>query len=185
MRVFEFHNQVRLPTAIDETFEFFADAHNLERLTPPVLRFEVLTPSPIEMRIGTLIDYRLRVRGVPLRWRSEITAWEPPYRFVDEQRNGPYSLWVHEHTFRAEDGGTLAEDHLQYAVPGGVLINRLFVAGDVRKIFEFRNRRLLQILGGKMQNSISNRFVTPANAGVQYPKRCCQPMDSRVRGNDR
>lgn len=148
MRVFEFHNEVRLPTPIDETFEFFADAHNLERLTPPLLRFEILTPSPIEMKVGTLIDYRLRVRGVPLRWQSEITAWEPPYRFVDEQRRGPYRLWVHEHTFRAEDGGTLVEDHLQYAVPGGALINRLFVARDVRKIFEYRSRRLRHILGG-------------------------------------
>ena len=148
MRVFSFHNEVRLPTPIGETFEFFADARNLERLTPPILRFEVLTPSPIEMRVGTLIDYRLRVRGVPLRWRSEITAWEPPYRFVDEQRKGPYSLWVHEHTFRVEDSGTLAEDHLQYAVPGGALVNWLFVADDVQKIFEFRSRRLRHILGG-------------------------------------
>ena len=149
MRVFNFHNQVHLPTPIDETFEFFADAHNLERLTPPLLRFEVLTPSPIEMKVGALIDYRLWVRGVPLRWQSEITAWEPPYRFVDEQRKGPYSLWVHEHTFQAVDDGTVAEDHLRYAVPGGTLINRLFVSGDVRKIFEYRSRRLLQILGGE------------------------------------
>ena len=149
MKVFEFHNEVHLPTPIDETFEFFADAHNLERLTPPILRFEVLTPSPIEIKAGTLIDYRLRVRGVPVRWQSEITAWEPPHRFVDEQRRGPYSLWIHEHTFRPEDGGTVAEDHLQYAVPGGALVNRLFVAGDVRKIFEFRNQRLQHILGGE------------------------------------
>ena len=147
MRVFNFHNEVCVPTSVDETFEFFADAHNLERLTPSLLRFEILTPSPIEMKAGTLIDYRLRVRGVPLRWQSEITVWEPPYRFIDEQRKGPYSLWVHEHTFRAETDGTIAEDHLQYAVPGGTLINRLFVSGDVRKIFEFRSQRLLQILG--------------------------------------
>ena len=147
MRVFNFHNQVRLPTPVDETFEFFADAHNLELLTPSMLRFEILTPPPIEMKVGAKIDYRLRVRGVPLRWQSEITVWEPPYRFVDEQRKGPYSLWVHEHTFQAVDGGTLAEDHLQYAVPGGALVNRLFVAGDVRKIFDFRNRRLRHVLG--------------------------------------
>ena len=148
MRVFNFHNEVRLPTPIDETFEFFADANNLERLTPPLLRFEVLTPSPIEMKVGTLIDYRLRVRGVPLRWQNEITAWEPPYRFMDEQRRGPYSLWIHEHTFQSTDDGTLAKDHLRYAVPGGALVNRLFVAGDVKKIFDFRSQRLRHILGG-------------------------------------
>lgn len=89
VRTFELTCEVMLPRPPGEVFPFFADARNLERLTPPWLRFEVLTPEPIEMRRSAVIDYRLRLRGVPVRWRSEITAWEPPFRFVDEQRRGP------------------------------------------------------------------------------------------------
>lgn len=147
MRVFTLRNEVWLPRPIGEVFEFFADAHNLEMLTPPTLRFEILTPSPIRMAVGAMIDYKLRLRGIPIRWQSEITAWEPPHRFVDEQRRGPYSLWVHEHTFETKDGGTLARDMVEYAVPGGALVNRMFVARDVRGIFEYRTERLLEALG--------------------------------------
>ncbi len=147
MSVFALRNEVWLPRPIDEVFEFFSDAYNLETLTPPILRFEVLTPAPIRMETGTLIDYKLRLRGLPVRWQSEITAWEPPHRFVDEQRRGPYSMWVHEHTFVEKDGGTLAKDNVDYSVPGGALVNRLFVARDVRKIFEYRTERLLEALG--------------------------------------
>ena len=147
MSVFALRNEVWLPRPIDEVFEFFSDAYNLETLTPPILRFEVLTPDPIRMETGTLIDYKLRLRGLPVRWQSEITAWEPPHRFVDEQRRGPYSMWVHEHTFVEKDGGTLAKDNVDYSVPGGALVNRLFVARDVRKIFEYRTERLLEALG--------------------------------------
>jgi ligand-binding SRPBCC domain-containing protein len=111
------------------------------------LRFEVLTPRPIPMAPGTRIEYRLRLRGIPIRWQSEITAWEPPYRFVDEQRSGPYSLWVHEHRFIADGEGTLAEDHVRYAAPGGWLVNRLFVERDVRKIFEYRRQKMLEVFG--------------------------------------
>ena len=147
MRAFTLRNEVWLPRPIDEVFEFFSDAYNLEALTPPILRFEVLTPAPTRMAVGTLIDYKLRLRGIPVRWQSEITVWEPPHRFVDEQRRGPYSMWVHEHTFEKKDGGTLAKDNVNYAVPGGALVNRLFVARDVRKIFEYRTERLLEALG--------------------------------------
>ena len=147
MRVFTLRNEVWLPRPIGEVFDFFADAYNLEALTPPMLKFEVLTPAPILMAVGTLIDYRLRLRGIPIRWQSEITAWEPPLRFVDEQRHGPYSLWVHEHIFEEKDGETLARDIVEYAVPGGALANRLFVARDVRRIFEYRTKRLLEALG--------------------------------------
>jgi ligand-binding SRPBCC domain-containing protein len=107
MRVAEFTSEIWLPRARDEVFAFFADAGNLERLTPPLLSFSILTPRPIAMRPGTLIDYRLKVRGIPIRWRSEITVWEPPVRFVDEQRKGPYRLWHHTHEFAEQDGGTL------------------------------------------------------------------------------
>lgn len=140
-------SEVLLPRPIEEVFPFFADALNLERLTPPWLKFAVLTPTPIRMEVGTLIDYRLKVRGFPLRWQSEITAWEPPHRFVDEQRRGPYKAWVHEHTFIAKAGGTLACDKVQYAVYGGALVRRLFVAPDLRRIFDYRRQRMEAIFG--------------------------------------
>ncbi len=132
---------------LGEIFPFFADARNLEVLTPPWLRFEVSSSSPIEMTEGTTIDYRLRLRGVPIRWQSEITKWDPPTVFVDEQRKGPYRLWVHEHRFEERNGLTLAEDCVRYAVPGGRLIDRLFVRADLRRIFQYRRDRLSQLFG--------------------------------------
>ena len=147
MKTFSLHNEVWLPQPLEEVFAFFSDARNLERLTPPWLRFEVLTPGAGLVRPGMLIDYRLRLHGFPIRWRSEITAWEPPHRFVDEQRHGPYRRWVHEHTFQASKGGTLATDNVEYAVSGGSLVNRLFVAPDLRRVFAFRRKTLLKIFG--------------------------------------
>lgn len=137
-----------LPREPDEVFPFFADAFNLEAITPPWLRFRILTPAPIEMRQGAVIDYRLRFRGVPVQWRSEITAWDPPHRFVDEQRRGPYQRWIHEHTFETIRGGTLVRDHVDYAVPGGRLVERLFVAGDLDRIFDYRHEALRRLLEG-------------------------------------
>lgn len=147
MRVFRLDSKVLLPKPIDEVFDFFSDARNLERLTPSWLRFEVLTPAPIEMRPGALIDYRLRLRGIAIRWQSEITVWEPPFRFVDEQRRGPYRQWIHEHRFSESGGNTLAEDHVRYAVPGGVIANRLFVAPDLRRVFAYRVQQMSGIFG--------------------------------------
>lgn len=146
----QLRSELWLPRPLSEVFPFFADARNLQRITPPWLSFEVLTPAPIEMRPGTRIDYRLRVHGVPLRWQSEITAWEPPYRFVDEQRRGPYRLWHHEHTFREQNGGTLCGDVVQYASRGGPLrplIEALFVRRDVDRIFRYRREVLEREFG--------------------------------------
>ena len=142
MRTFTLTNEIWLPLPPQDVFPFFADAFNLERLTPPSLQFRILTPPPIEMQVGTLIDYRVRLRGIPMRWQSEITAWEPPYRFADEQRRGPYRQWIHEHTFTAQDGGTIARDIVQYAVLGGAVIQRLFIASELRRIFDYRNAAL-------------------------------------------
>ncbi|MCB9865846.1 MAG: SRPBCC family protein [Phycisphaerales bacterium] len=131
-----------LPASLERVFDFFADAHNLEVITPPWLRFEVLTPRPIDLHSGTLIDYRLRVRGLPLRWRSRIDGWDPPHRFTDAMIRGPYRFWRHTHTFAARDGGTLASDAVDYGVPGGALVHRLFVGPDVRRIFTYRQQKL-------------------------------------------
>ena len=147
MKTFTLTNELWLPQAPEEVFPFFADAANLERLTPPSLRFQILTPLPIEMSVGALIDYRIRLRGIPMRWQSEITLWEPPYRFIDEQRRGPYRLWVHEHTFTPQDGGTLAKDIVHYAVVGGAIVQRVFVASELKRIFEFRNAALRDYFG--------------------------------------
>ncbi|HSO97381.1 MAG TPA: SRPBCC family protein [Solirubrobacteraceae bacterium] len=134
---------------LPEVFDFFARARNLEALTPPWLSFSVLTPEPIEMRPGTLIDYRLRLHGVPLRWRTLIESWAPGERFVDRQLRGPYKLWHHTHTFEATAGGTLVRDRVRYAIPlgaAGQLADRLFVARDLERVFEFRRQAVLRLL---------------------------------------
>lgn len=147
MRNHHFTSQLFVPCFREEVFRFFSDARNLDTLTPSWLHFKIVTPEPIEMRRGALLDYRLRLHGFPLRWQSQITAWEPPYRFVDQQRRGPYRLWIHEHRFVERNGGTLVEDNVEYATFGGVLVQKLLVLPDLRKIFDFRRRKLAKIFG--------------------------------------
>ena len=145
------HTEIWLPEPPERVFEFFGDAFNLDALTPPWLQFKVLTPAPIAMRVGTLIDYRIKIHGVPVRWRTEITAWQPPHRFVDEQRRGPYRLWQHEHLFRAERGGTTVIDHVAYAARFALLeplLYRWFVRRDVERIFAYRAEQLHARFGG-------------------------------------
>ncbi len=139
------HTELWLPRPRDEVFPFFAEARNLETITPPWLRFEVLTPAPIVMRPGTIIDYRIRVHGVPIRWRTEIAEWQPPHRFVDVQLRGPYILWHHTHTFEERDGGTLCGDQVRYWPRGGALMNWLFVRRDVERIFRYRQQRMKEM----------------------------------------
>jgi ligand-binding SRPBCC domain-containing protein len=141
MKVFNCHFEMILPRRREEIFTFFSDARNLQHITPEWLNFNVLTPEPIEMKAGALIDYQLRVHGIPLRWRTEIRVWEPPNRFVDVQLHGPYRLWHHEHTFEECAAGTLCRDIVQYAPLGGWLVNWLFVHRDVQKIFQHRQKK--------------------------------------------
>jgi ligand-binding SRPBCC domain-containing protein len=147
MKMFHFQAELWLPRPRDEVFAFFSNALNLEKITPPWLQFRVTTPVPIQMQVGTEIDYRIKIRGIPARWRSRITVWDPPNRFIDEQLRGPYRKWIHEHGFTEERGGTTCKDHVQYAPPGGAIINTLFVERDVRNIFAHRTQRLLEIFG--------------------------------------
>lgn len=139
------NSAILLRRSLPEVFAFFAGAENLNLLTPPWLHFSILTPLPIEMRQGTVIRYRLRLRGFPVRWDSEITEWEPPLRFTDMQIRGPYRLWVHRHRFEETPEGTLVTDTVTYRVPGGSLVNRLFVAGELRRIFAYRKAKLLEL----------------------------------------
>jgi ligand-binding SRPBCC domain-containing protein len=146
MRVHEFRCELWLPRTPEQLFPFFADAANLDAITPPWLHFHIVTPRPIAMRPGSLIDYHLRVRGLPLRWRTLIRDWQPPHRFVDEQLRGPYRQWVHEHTFEASDGGTLARDVVRYAVPLDWILHRWFIRPDIEKIFAYRQLALRRLL---------------------------------------
>ena len=160
MKIFECERSATLPFPRERVFDFFSRAENLELLTPPWLSFNILTPAPIRMGEGALIDYRLRLHGIPITWRSEITVWEPPYRFVDEQRRGPYRLWVHTHRFTEVDGGTQVEDLVKYAVVGGSLINKLFVAPDIKRIFDYRQTRLRELF----ETSLGSGEQVPGNA---------------------
>ncbi len=133
---------VNLPR--DQVFPFFADAANLEVLTPPWLSFAIETPRPIAMHPGRQISYRIKVRGIPMRWVSEISAYQPPEMFVDEQRRGPYRQWVHTHRFVEEGGGTRLLDEVEFDMCGRVLVGRL-VARDLRAIFTYRHETLLRL----------------------------------------
>lgn len=139
-----------VPRPRPEVFAFFADAHNLERITPGFLRFRILTPPPIAMRPGAVIDYRLSLFGLPFRWRTEIEAFEPEARFVDVQRSGPYRLWRHTHTFEDAPGGTLVADRVEYELPLGrlgELAHAAVVRRQLRAIFDHRARVIGELLG--------------------------------------
>jgi ligand-binding SRPBCC domain-containing protein len=157
-----------LPAPREQVFSFFAEAANLERITPSFLRFRLTTAAPVTMRPGALIQYRLRLRGVPIGWTTEITRWEPPHLFVDTQLRGPYAQWVHTHTFEEEDRGTLARDQVDYALPGpGLLsraVNALLVAPDTRRIFEFRHHALIDVFGANGRARAGDVSVTRAGA---------------------
>lgn len=159
MTTHTFRTELWLPEAREPVCAFFADARNLEAITPPWLNFVIRTPGPIEMRAGALIDYTLRLRGVPLRWRTQITLWDPPWRFVDKQLRGPYRLWEHEHTFEEVNGGTLCRDVVNYSVPGGALVNWLLVRRDVEKIFAYRQECLRRRFPGPAHKASSERIA--------------------------
>lgn len=134
-----------VPRPLEAVFAFFADASNLEEITPPFLRFRILTPPPVEMREGTRIDYALSLFGAPLRWRSRVTAWEPGVRFVDEQESGPYAFWHHAHEFESDGECTHVRDVVDYSLPLGPLgslAHVLFVERTLGRIFDFRREAI-------------------------------------------
>lgn len=166
LRTHVLHRQQRLDGTPEEVFGFFADAKNLEAITPPLLRFTVITPGPIEMRVGTLIAYRLRVHGAPVSWLTSIQAWEPPHRFVDMQVKGPYALWHHTHSFAADGPQhTLMTDTVRYAIgfgPLGELAHRVVVRRDVERIFTHRARVIGPLLAANLATRREARASAPA-----------------------
>jgi len=159
-----------VPQRPEQVFPFFSDARNLELLTPPWLSFEILTPPPIPMAVGTTIDYRIRLHGLPMRWRTRIARWEPDRAFADEQLRGPYLLWHHTHTFTPCDGGTVLGDEVVMRPKGGPLaglVMNLFVRRDVQRIFEYRARVMAERFGGKRdQHEVRWMDVEPAIESV-------------------
>lgn len=135
---------------LEETFAFFAEPRNLAKITPRWLGFSIVELDPGPMREGYRMRYRIHPLGFPSRWTSKITAWDPPHRFVDEQVEGPYRFWRHEHTFRAVDGGTEIRDRVEYALPLGALgriAHSLLVKWQLQAIFRYRERKVRRILG--------------------------------------
>jgi len=143
------HEQL-VPSPLDQVFAFFSRTENLETITPDWLHFKILSVDPQPVQTGTLINYELRMRGLPLRWTSKIIEWDPPHKFVDFQVRGPYKLWRHTHRFLAEDQSTRIVDEVVYALPLGPLgrlAHWLMVKRDVEKIFAFREEKIRALFG--------------------------------------
>ncbi|MDE3201304.1 MAG: SRPBCC family protein [Acidobacteriota bacterium] len=148
--IYQLRQEQFIPRPISEVFAFFSDAHNLETITPPWLSFKILSMSSPSIQKGTHIRYQLRLQGIPLRWLTEISEWNPPYQFVDEQLSGPYKLWHHTHTFEDHGDGTLMKDAVRYQLPFGVLgriVHVLKVRRDVEQIIAFRRDLIARYFG--------------------------------------
>lgn len=150
MRVHELEREQRVARPIGEVFAYFERPENLERLTPPWMRMQFLTPSPAPMHVGSAIDYVVRVHGVSLRWTTLITEYDPPHRFVDVQLRGPYALWHHTHTFEADGNETILRDRVRYALPFGPLgaiVHAAVVRRDLKTIFDYRTEMIRATFG--------------------------------------
>ncbi|MEW5924676.1 MAG: SRPBCC family protein [Candidatus Zixiibacteriota bacterium] len=161
MKVYSLEREQYIARPLRDVFSFFERPENLSRLTPPSLGFRILTPSPIPMKTGTVIDYTIRLLKIPLHWRSLISVYEPPHLFVDEQLKGPYALWHHAHSFREKEGGTIVTDKVSYALPMGFigrLMHRLIVKRQLEHIFNYRVAVIKRILEGDHESDESLDF---------------------------
>ena len=141
MKTFEINMKQYINKPLEVVFEFFSKPENLEMITPKSLSFNILTPTPIKMEKGSLIDYTIRLFGIPIHWRTLISDYEPPFRFVDQQIKGPYTFWHHTHTFKLVEGGVEIIDQVKYSLPLGwlgTLAHAIWVRKDLEKIFEHR-----------------------------------------------
>ena len=160
MQHFTFSAKQSIKKPLDQVFPFFAKAENLQKITPPWLGFKILSPLPLTMHVGTLIDYQIRFYGFPMKWKTEITVWDPPYRFVDSQLRGPYKVWIHEHRFTEENGETVIWDDVTYDFPAGPLkplVHKLFVKNQIIEIFAYRERIISQIFSDQERVSDHHR----------------------------
>ena len=152
MRIRTLESEVWMPQDPAVVFPFFSAAVNLNAITPRWLHFRRITSPDVTLGKGALLEYRLRLHGIPIRWVSEITDWNPPFGFTDEQRKGPYRKWVHFHSFALERGGTKMKDHVEYVLPGGLFepyVEHLLVRPDLEKIFAYRSEVILKRFNGK------------------------------------
>jgi ligand-binding SRPBCC domain-containing protein len=152
MNAYRLEREQWIPSAPDAVFPFFSEARNLERITPPWLGFRFITPHSIEMGVGQRIEYTIRIAGVPVRWRTLITQWDPPHGFVDVQERGPYALWEHAHTFRPLEDGVLMTDLVRYRLPFGPLgraVHWLAVRAMLARIFDYRFERVRELFTGR------------------------------------
>ena len=147
------HREAVVRASLEDTFAFFSDASNLERLTPPWINFRIRSPLPIEMKEGALIDYQIGLYGMPIPWRTRIDTWEPGVRFIDRQLAGPYRWWHHEHRFEPEKDGTRVIDHVEF-VPRAAWVSSRLVRRDVERIFSFRQDTLPQLLGSGIASKL-------------------------------
>jgi ligand-binding SRPBCC domain-containing protein len=175
MRIHTLRRQQFIQRPLTEVFAFFERPENLARITPPSLGFRIVTPSPIPMQKGTTIEYTIKVMGMRISWRSLISEYEPPYRFVDEQLTGPYAFWYHTHAFVEVDGGTTVTDDVQYALPFGILgsiVHRLAVRHQLENIFSYRADVIHKLFGGSEflgdQMSEGHTLIPGAIAGERY-----------------
>ena len=145
MKKYILETETYIPKPLNEVFDFFSKAENLNKLTPPDVHFKIMTPLPIDMKKGTLIDYRIKLNNIPFYWKTEITEWNPPFKFADNQVKGPYQTWFHEHSFVEKDGKTYMKDKITYLSKGWILVpllHWLFVDKKVKQIFEYREKQL-------------------------------------------
>ncbi|SVD37587.1 uncharacterized protein METZ01_LOCUS390441 [marine metagenome] len=156
MKEFLLETQQLISKPREEVFEFFSNAENLEFLTPDFLNFNILTKLPIKMQEGTEIEYKLKLYGVPIKWKSLITSWNPFESFVDEQIKGPYAKWVHTHIFESIGRTCLVKDRVNYKVLGDSLTNKIFVSSNLRTIFQYRTNRLMEYFAEPSGNEKAN-----------------------------
>ena len=155
MKLYSLHFKQTINRPIEEVFDFFSKPENLSRITPKKLNFKILTPTPIKMMKGQIIDYTIRLIGFQIHWRTLITDYNPPYSFIDQQINGPYTIWHHKHTFKKTANGVEIYDDITYSIPFGIIgriLHYIWIKKDLEKIFKHREKVIEQIFNMALNN---------------------------------
>ena len=161
MKVYKIETSQYIKRSLAEVFDYFSRPENLAEITPSELNFRILTPQPLEMKQGTIIDYTIKLFKIPIHWRTLITVFEPPYRFVDEQIKGPYKLWHHTHIFKEITGGVEIHDSVSYSIPFGLLgrlLHAVWIRRDLERIFEHRKNVIDQIFSRNNEDTQLSHF---------------------------